>query len=136
MNNISTVNPNIFISIDGICSPVINEYFTKLNQGNFTAVADLFAEQAGLTPPFDKLVQGRQAIAQYLEKEYIGIKSYPERAEILKTGLVSQYQVTGSVDIKHIVFNLDWFFELDNSQQIINLEVKIAASLEDLLNFR
>lgn len=136
MTTISLINADTSLSIKDISEPVIYEYFTKLNKGEFMATAELFTEQGCLTPPFDKVIQGRKAIAQYLEREAKGIKSYPEQGEMLKSGLLTQYQIQGKVDISQFVFAVDWFMQLDNAQKIMSVEVKLSASLEDLLNFK
>ena len=65
------------VDIHGIHEPVIYEYFARLNKGEFIATAELFAEQGQLDPPFDKQLQGREAISQYLEKEAKGIRFFP-----------------------------------------------------------
>ena len=56
---------------------VIHDYFIQINQSDFIATANLFSEQGGLKPPFEKMITGRNAIVQYLEKEALGIKIFP-----------------------------------------------------------
>ncbi len=136
MTTVSSVNDNQFINIQGISAPTIYEYFMRLNKGEFIATAELFIEQGCLTPPFDQLVQGRRAIAEYLEKEAKGIVSYPRWGENLKQSLLNEYRIQGTVAISQFVFNMEWFIQLNSAQEIMILEVKLIASLEDLLNFR
>jgi hypothetical protein len=132
------------VKIQGIHEPVIYEYFTRLNNGEFIATAELFAEQGCLIPPFDKQLQGRETIAQYLEKEAIGIIFLPERGEIVTSGDIAsnlehgsrtQYQIQGKVEINWFTVNISWSMQLNAANEIMLVEVKLLASLEDLLSF-
>ncbi|WP_310422004.1 nuclear transport factor 2 family protein [Chamaesiphon sp. VAR_48_metabat_135_sub] len=146
-NNVSTssTEPLILkIDIQGIHEPIIYEYFARLNNGEFTATAELFAAQGCLNPPFDKQLQGREAIAQYLEKEAKGIKFLPEYGEILTSvGTASsldscdrtQYQIQGKVEINWFTVNISWSMQLNSAKEIMLIEVKLLADLEDLLSF-
>lgn len=136
MVTISSVNNNEIINIQGILDSTIYEYFTKLNNGEFTAAAELFSELGILAPPFDKTVQGKKEIAQYLKKEAKGIKSCPEQGKILEQGYLTEYQIKGTVEISQFVFNVEWLIELNSDQEIIMVEVKLTASLEDLFDFK
>ncbi len=136
MTNVSSVNGNQLINIQSISDPTIYEYFIRLNNREFVATAELFTEQGCLTPPFDQLVQGRRAIAEYLEKEAQEVVSYPKWGENLKQGLLNEYRVQGTVAISQFAFNMEWFIQINSSQEIITLEAKLMASWEDLLNFR
>jgi hypothetical protein len=132
------------IEIQGIYEPVIYEYFTRLNNGEFIATAELFAEQGYLIPPFDKQLQGRETISQYLQKEAIGIRFLPERGEIvtnvdpasnLEHGDRTQYQIQGKVEINWFTVNISWSMQLNATKEIMLVEVKLLASFEDLLSF-
>ena len=48
---------------------VIRRYFALFNLGEFQQVAQLFAEDGHLYPPFESPVVGREAIATYLYTE-------------------------------------------------------------------
>jgi hypothetical protein len=132
------------VEIWGIHEPVIYEYFASLNNGEFIATAELFAEQGCLIPPFDKQLQGREAIAQYLAKEAIGIRFLPERGEIvtsvdsaanLEDDDRTQYQIQGKVEINWFTVNISWSIDLNAAKEIMLAEVKLLTSLEDLLSF-
>jgi hypothetical protein len=132
------------VKIQGINEPVIYEYFTRLNNGEFIATAELFAAQGCLIPPFDKQLQGREAIAQYLEKEAIGIRFLPERGQIvtnvdtastLAHGDRTQYQIQGKVEINWFTINISWSIDLNSAKEIVLVTVKLLAALEDLLSF-
>lgn len=136
MQTISLVNNKAIANIQGISDSIIYEYFTRLNNAEFTAVIELFSEQGCLTPPFDKSLQGKGEILQYLEKEAKEIKSYPEQGETTQKGSLTGYQIQGTVEISGFVFNMEWFIQLNSDQKIMVVEVKIVASLEDLLDFK
>lgn len=132
------------IDIQGIDEAVIDEYFARLNNNEFIATAELFSEQGYLKPPFDKQLQGRDAIAQYLEKEAIGIRFLPEHGEILtiidtasplEPGDRTHYQIQGKVEINWFTVNINWSIELNPAKEIMLVEVKLLTSLDDLLSF-
>lgn len=133
---------DISINIDGIQETRIHEYFKKLNSGEFSATAELFAEQGILRPPFEKPVQGRKAIAQYFQKEAPGMKFWPERGETVTSGAdlsfenqpQSQYQIQGRVATAWFTINVSWLIELNAAQEITVVEVKLLTALHDLLN--
>jgi hypothetical protein len=141
MINTYSVNDNSLLNIQesniqGIFNSTIYEYFAKLNNNEFISVAELFAEQGCLTPPFDKILQGRSMILQYLEREAKDIKSYPKQGETAKKGSLNEYQIQGTVEISQFILNVTWFIQLNSDQEIISLEVKLTTSLEDLLDFK
>lgn len=136
MTTTSSTNDQTLVNIRGISDPTIHDYFTKLNNKQFIAVAELFSEQGTLIPPFEKNIQGKGNILEYLEKEAKGIKSYPEQGEITQNSSLTEYQIQGTVEISQFVFNTEWFIQLNSDQKIIIMEVKLAASLESLLDFK
>jgi hypothetical protein len=131
-------------TIRGVHEPVIYEYFARLNSGEFMATAELFADRGCLNPPFDNQIQGRDAIAQYLEREAKGIIFVPEYGEIL-TKLVTapplencdriQYQIQGKVEINWFTVNISWSIELNAAREIVLVDAKLLTSLSDLLSF-
>jgi hypothetical protein len=124
------------VDIQGIHEPVIYEYFTRLNNGEFTATAELFAEQGCLNPPFDNQLQGRDAIAQYLEEQAKGIIFAPEYGEILiSDSNHTQYQIQGKVEMNWFTVNISWSIDLNADNEIMLVDVKLLASLDDLLSF-
>ncbi len=133
----SLIEPSsIKVNIHGIHEPVICEYFDRLNNGEFMATANLFAEQGCLNPPFDKQLQGRDAIAQYLKEEAEGIRFFPENGKILiSDSSHTQYQIEGKVELNWFTVNISWLIELNATQEITLIEVKLLADLEDLLSF-
>jgi hypothetical protein len=144
MTTSSAEHLNIKIDIQGIHESVIYEYFVRLNNGEFTATAELFGKQGCLNPPFDNQIQGIDAIALYLGKEAKGIKFMPERGKIvtnvdaeynLEHGDRTQYQIRGKVEVNWFTVNIIWLIQINAAKEIILVEVKLLTSLEDLLSF-
>ena len=140
-----TIDLDTSLDIDGIYENTIHEYFMRLNNGEFMETAQLFAEQGCLNPPFEKSIVGKEAIARYLEKEAKGMKFCPERGEILtKVGLAdplehsdrTQYQIQGKVKTNFFTVNVSWSIELNAIKEIMAVDVKLLASIDELLSFR
>lgn len=124
------------IDIHGIDEPVIYEYFTSLNDSDFVTTAGLFAQQGYLNPPFDNQIQGREAIARYLETEAKGIIFLPQAGEITIGNFShTQYQIHGKVEMNWFTVNVSWSIELNADREIMVVVVKLLASLDDLLSF-
>ncbi|NUN63329.1 nuclear transport factor 2 family protein [Pseudanabaena biceps] len=136
MKDISSNNIDLFINIDGINELTIYEYFAGLNNNEFMATSELFAEQGCLNPPFEQTVCGRDAIAQYLEKEAKGIEFCPAYGEMIKSdNAFTQYQIQGKVKTNQFTVNVNWLIQLNSAKEILLVEVKLIASLIELLNF-
>ncbi len=126
----------MLIHIDGIQEPTIYKYFERLNSGEFRAVAELFGEQGCLVPPFEKMIQGENAIAKYLEKEASGMSFCPEHGAILKSDHQHiQYQIYGRVKTNYFTVKVSWLMQLNPISEIMVVEVKLLASLKELSNF-
>lgn len=129
----SYTHPNLSCRIKGITEPIIDEYFIQLNNANFLETAALFTEQGNLYPPFGKVVQGKSAIAQYLQKEALGMKFFPEAGEITFNHSNNRhYQIQGKVTTHQFTVNVSWLFQLTPTQEISVLEIKLMASLKEL----
>jgi hypothetical protein len=122
----------------------INEYFSRLNNGEFMATAELFAEQGYLHPPFEQPIQGRNAIAQYLSKEAQGMKFWPAQVELLTDNVLPEtpekgqqpsYQIHGQVETTWFTVNVAWLIQLNMAGQIVSVKIELLAALHDLLNF-
>jgi hypothetical protein len=131
------------IDISSIQESTIYEYFTRLNNGESIATSELFVEQGYLIPPFDRAIQGRAAIAQYLEKEAKGMKFRPESAAIvtsvgtespLENCSHTQYQIQGKVEINWFTVDVIWLIELTAAKEIISVTIKILTSPQDLID--
>jgi len=140
-----TIDLDTSLDIDGIYENTIHEYFMRLNNGEFMETAQLFAEQGCLNPPFEKSIVGKEALARYLEKEAKGMNFCPERGEILtKVGLAdplehsdrTQYHIQGKVKTNFFTVNVSWSIELNAIKEIMAVDVKLLASIDELLSFR
>ena len=117
--------------------PVVHDYFVRLNQSDFIATADLFSEQGGLKPPFEKIIKGRSAIAQYLEKEALGIKVFPTHMKTMMSDQsYIQYQIQGKVKTNYFTVNTSWLINLNTAKEITLVEIQLLENLSDLLAFK
>ena len=130
--------------IDNLHQQIINSYFSYLNDRNFEEVANLFSSQGSLQPPFEKGICGRAAISRYLEVEATGIQAFPQSINVQSnpTGYIfnedSQitYQVMGYVKTSFFTVNVGWSIQLNSEQEIISVEVKLLADLQELLGLK
>ena len=116
---------------------VVRRYFALFNLGEFEQVADLFAAEGSLYPPFESPVVGKVAIADYLLEEADGMKAELSTAEAytLEDG---SHEVDARGKVATLVFNVNvaWRFTLTPQNQIQSVRVDLLASLEELLKFR
>ena len=140
-----TIDLDTSLDLEGIYENTIHQYFLRLNNGEFMETAQLFAEQGCLNPPFEKSIVGREAIARYLEKEAKGMNFCPERGEILtKVGVAdlldrsdrTQYHIQGKVKTNFFTVDVSWSIELNAIKEIMAVDVKLLASIDELLSFR
>jgi len=122
------------VEIEKEWDSVIYEYFTRLNSGEFTAVSELFSVQGQLYPPFEKAIYGREAIDRYLQTEAREIESFPKSGTVQfdKDGYAF-YQIIGTVKTNFFTVNVGWSIELNADKEIVVVEVKLLAELQDLL---
>ena len=127
-----------FTELDSrVDEPVIHDYFIQINKSNFVATANLFSEQGGLKPPFEKMITGRSAIVQYLEKEALGIKIFPTHMKAaMSDQSYTQYQVQGKVKTNYFTVNASWLINLNTAKEITLVEIKLLENLSDLLAFK
>jgi ketosteroid isomerase-like protein len=115
---------------------VIDQYFEGFNQENYGEVAALFCDRGLLLPPFEAEIIGPQAIAHYLQQEAQGMRAIPleRQVELLDQG---DHQVTVKGRVKTTLFtvNVQWLFLLDPTGAIQRAEIKLLASLQELLQF-
>jgi hypothetical protein len=132
----SSTNQSLMI-IENIIEPNIYEYYLRLNSNDTQGVAQLFSEDGLLQPPFEKVICGREAIAQYLESEARAIEAWPKlgTGETLDDGS-SRYQVRGHVKTSCFTVNVCWKIQLNVNREIKSVEVKLLADLQDLLTLK
>jgi hypothetical protein len=125
------------LTIEGITEPVVLRYFETMNAGNYQATAALFADTGAMLPPFEKPIEGKEAIATYLEAEAKGMQLSPSKgiAETLQDDQI-QIQVSGKVQTPWFGVNVAWIFVLNPQQEILNARIKLLASPQELLSLR
>ncbi|WP_309739487.1 nuclear transport factor 2 family protein [Chamaesiphon sp. OTE_20_metabat_361] len=132
----STIDPQL-VNIEGIEEPTIVAYFSTLNRGEFGAAAELFAETGCLQPPFENPIEGRDAIAKYLATEARGMILCPTAgAMLLRDDRIVQYHLQGQVKTNYFAINVSWLMQLNAAREIVLVEVKLLAALEELLKFK
>ena len=133
----------------------IQRYFDTLNGRAFEQTAALFAPDGQLVPPFEKPIQGRDAIAQYLTAEASEMTFTPSESELLapdveegEPACIQTWIVKGKVKTSLFTVNVAWQFELsmtaletreNNSSiqpSIQTVKIKLIASLNELLKFK
>jgi hypothetical protein len=144
MRKFPSIDRNILVPMDNIDEPIIHEYFTRLNSNNFIATAELFMEEGCLKPPFEKPIKGKKDIAEYFAKEAVGMLFYPENGQVLRRDNGKtipqdtkniEYQIQGKVQISPFTVNVQWLIQLNCIKKIMAVEVKLLASLDELLKF-
>lgn len=125
------------LTIEGITESVVLRYFETMNAGDYEATAALFADTGVMQPPFEDPIEGREAIASYLEAEAKGMKLSPRKgiAETLEDDQ-TQIQVTGKVQTSVFGVNVSWIFILNPAQEILFTKIKLLASPQELLSLR
>jgi SnoaL-like domain len=137
MKPTSAIDRQLVVNIDGIEEPTIAAYFSTLNRGDFMATAELFAETGCLNPPFEGSIEGREAIAKYLATEARGMIVCPAAgAMLLRDDRIAQYHVQGQVKTNYFAINVSWLMQLNTAREIVLVEVKLLAALEELLKFK
>lgn len=125
------------LTIEGITEPVVLRYFETMNAGDYKATAALFADTGAMHPPFEQPIQGREAIATYLETEAKGMQLFPSKG-IVETQKddQTQLQVTGKVQTPWFGVNVAWIFVLSQEREILTTKIKLLASPQELLSLR
>lgn len=125
------------LTIEGITEPVVLRYFETMNAGDYEATATLFADTGAMHPPFEEPIEGKEAIATYLEAEAKGMQLFPTKglAEMLEDDQ-TQIQVTGKVQTPLFGVNVSWLFVLSPEPEILSARIKLLASPQELLSLR
>ena len=136
MTNTQTLANNILV-IEGIKNPIILDYFTTINNQNFTATSLLFTEDGALLAPFEDPIVGQNEIPGYLTTEAKGMKLIPQRgvSEITQYN-IQKIKVLGKVQTSLFTVNLGWYFNLNQNQKIVKVRIKLLASPQELLSLK
>jgi hypothetical protein len=116
--------------------PTVNRYFESFNQGDFETTASLFATGGQLLPPFEEPIVGPIAIRDYLQQEAEGMAATPKVVSEEAAGDRRRVIVRGTVKALMFAVNAAWVFDLNPDNQIEQVQVKLLASLQDLLKLR
>jgi SnoaL-like domain len=125
------------LNIENVQSHVIYDYFTRLNANDFEGFAALFSPDGVLHPPFETAIVGRVAICQYLQSTGIEVKALPQSGTMQpgKDGL-TVYQISGKVQTPYFTVDVVWTIDLNAEQQVTSVQIKLLATLQDLLRFK
>ncbi len=109
------------------------KYFQLCNQADFWAVANLFADQGQMVPPFEGSIVGRDAIRRYLRSEAHNLQLMPASGNCLvQSDGNSHVQVVGKVSTLLFRVNVRWSFLITPQGEILQLAIELLASLQEL----
>ena len=116
----------------------VQSYFDALNQKDFERAAGLFTEQGQLIPPFEKPIEGRAAIAHYLATEASEMTLTPLTCEQEDSDSEPSQTFRVEGKVKHSLFlvNVAWIFDLTAAAEIETVQIKLLASLKELLKVK
>jgi hypothetical protein len=122
------------LTIAGISEPVILRYFETLNEEAFEATSQLFAVDGVMQPPFEQAIEGREAIATYLQAEAKGLRLQPLQgvARSVEDGCTA-VEVSGKVQTPIFAVNVSWLFTLNENKELAFAKIKLLASPQELL---
>lgn len=148
-NKVEIFSPSLKVLPGQAIQNTLNGYFESLNQEAFGTTASLFSPRGMLIPPFTKPIQGQTAIANYLKKEAIGITLVPqsweevseqvdqspslEGQQLQNEPCQSIYRIKGKVKTNLFTVNVAWTFQLNSEFMIEIAEVKLLASMTELI---
>jgi len=125
------------ISIPGIQEPLVEQYFTSFNAGDFQRTVALFAEDGVLFPPFENGILGREAIATYLQTEAHGMMLHPcQGTSQFLDAETREVEVSGYVKTPLFGVNVRWIFVLNGDNNLQSVGIVLLASLQELLHLR
>ncbi|PSN17047.1 nuclear transport factor 2 [filamentous cyanobacterium CCP5] len=115
----------------------VERYFQTFNQGQFLETAQLFTQAGQLQPPFEDPIVGPDAIYAYLKREAAGMQANPQETTIEQLEANDQ-RIVVKGNVKALIFNVNaaWIFKLNPQGHIEQVEVKLLASLQELLTLR
>ncbi len=124
-------------------SPSVDRYFTGFNAEDYRAVAALFETDGVLLAPFEEPIVGPDAIYTYLQAEAINMRATPLAVEVAPNPAgpspleTSTQPVVVKGRVKTLLFTVSvrWIFELTATNTIQSVEIKLLASLQELMQF-
>ncbi|NJL46684.1 MAG: nuclear transport factor 2 family protein [Leptolyngbyaceae cyanobacterium SM2_5_2] len=117
-----------------VLSGTVASYFENFNRADYQAVAALFGTDGSLHPPFKEPIVGPMAIAHYLAQEASGMQAMPTNSQttVLAEGS-RKITVKGRVKTPLFTVNVQWIFALTAEHSLQRVDIKLLASLQDLL---
>lgn len=117
-------------------SPVVDRYFTRFNAADYGAIAALFEADGTLLAPFEAAIVGPACIQAYLQAEAVHMQAVPVAAEV-EIGPNGDRTVVVKGRVKALLFtvSVQWVFVLSRSEKIRSAEIKLLASLQELMQF-
>ncbi len=117
-------------------SPLVDRYFAGFNAEDYRAVANLFEADGVLLAPFEDPIQGPEAIYTYLHAEAMDMRAMPSEVETAANADGTKLiVVSGRVKTLLFTVNVRWTFVVSASGQIRSAEIKLLASLQELMQF-
>jgi ketosteroid isomerase-like protein len=117
-------------------SPVVERYFASFNAADYGAIADLFEPDGILMAPFEDPIVGPDSIRAYLQAEANHMQATAVTAE-------GEHRADGDRTVvvkgrvKALLFTVavQWIFVLSEAEKIRSAEIKLLASLQELMQF-
>lgn len=134
-STVGTVSANTSPNTSLAMPTAIQQYFDTVNDKAFEQTAALFSEAGELVPPFEKPIQGKEAIAQYLTKEASDMTFHPSECTPAEEQTPDSHTFLVKGKVKNSLFsvNVGWQFDLNSAEEITFVKVKLLAKLEELL---
>lgn len=125
-------------AIEGVTNITVLNYVDRLNAHDFAAVAELFARDGALQPPFQKPIVGKEQVLQYLQAECQQLKLLPDRGFVsYQDDRLTRIRVTGRVQTPwfgtSVGLHIAWRFSLDADDKIFFVAVDLLAAPSELV---
>lgn len=117
--------------------PLLQRYFDALNAHNFQQAANMYATDGQLVPPFEEPITGRSAIEAHLTDEASDMTFILESCDSISADDdTSVFLVKGKVSTPLLKVGVAWTIGIDKTNQIASVEIKLLATLRELLRLR
>ena len=118
----------------GTVSSAVDGYFAGFNAEDYRAVAALFAADGVLLAPFEEPIVGAEAIYTYLQAEAVSMRATPVEVESeMEPDGTQRVVVRGHVKTLLFTVSVRWTFALTAADTIQSAEIKLMASLQELI---
>lgn len=116
-------------------SSAVDGYFAGFNTEDYRAVAALFEDDGILLAPFEEPIVGAEAIYTYLQAEAVSMRATPVDIESDEINSDGSRRVVVKGRVKTLLFTVSvrWTFALTAADTIQMTEIKLIASLQELM---